>query len=359
MITLDDLFDHAALAAAIAAGYVRVQTHPAAALDIYNYTEKAQFDGAWDGVTLTCRGLIADRATGMVVARPLPKFFNYGQPGAPACQMDAPVAVTDKADGSLGVLYHDGDGWAVATRGSFASDQAAHATEILRQRYPEFVPPPGQTVLVEIIYPANRIVLDYGSMDDLVLLGVVDNATGRTSGPAAVPDWPGPVIESLPFGTLAEALAAPPRDNREGLVVHFLQSDHRIKIKYAEYVRLHRLVTGLNARVVWECLAGGGDLGEIIEPLPDEFHPWVRQVADSLTTRVGVLAGQIEAAYQHLITDLPAGWGRKEFALAAVPHPERAALFMRLDGKDYRAALWQRVRPAGDHTPDNGPGGDG
>jgi len=62
----------------------------------------------------------------------------------------------------------------------------------------------------------------------------------------------GPVVESFAYATFAEALAAPPRDDREGLVVHFTDADQRVKIKYAEYVRLHRIVTGLSARTVWE-----------------------------------------------------------------------------------------------------------
>jgi putative RNA ligase len=47
------------------------------------------------------------------------------------------------------------------------------------------------TVLVEIVYPANRIVLDYGGLDDLILLGAVDIATGRTFGPGPCRDGPG------------------------------------------------------------------------------------------------------------------------------------------------------------------------
>ena len=112
-------------------------------------------------------------------------------------------------------------------------------------------------VLVEIIYPTNRIVIDYGSLDDLVLLGAVDVATDRTFGPDAVDGWPGPIIERFDHATLADALAAEPRDNREGFVVWFPATDIRIKIKYAEYVRLHRIVTGLNARSVWEAYRPG------------------------------------------------------------------------------------------------------
>jgi RNA ligase len=333
----------------IAGGYVRVQRHPTVPLSIYNYTEKAQFENVWNDVTLTCRGLIVDDATRTVVARPFAKFFNHGQPGAPALGLDEPVSVTDKADGSLGVLYPVDGGLAIATRGSFDSDQARHATELWRTRYADrFMPPAGLTLLFEIVYPGNRIVIDYGALDDLILLGAVDVATGRSFGPAAVSGWPGPVVESFAYATLAEALAAPPRDNREGLVVHFTGSDLRVKIKYEEYVRLHRLVTGLNARVVWECMVTGTSLDDLIAPLPDEFHGWVRRVATDLAAEVEAIAVVVEAAYRSIVDDLPAGWTRKDFALIAARHPERACLFLRLDERDYRPLLWQRVRPTAD-----------
>jgi RNA ligase len=347
-VPLAEVLDPVLLAEAVTAGHIRVQRHPEAALTIYNYTEACQYAGAWTPVTLTCRGLIVDEVTGHVLARPYPKFFNHDQPGAPALRLDAPALVTDKADGSLGVLYPHAGAYAVATRGSFASEQARHATAVLHSRYPGFVPPPGLTVLVEIIYPANRIVLDYGGLDDLMLLGAVETATGRTFGPDAVPDWPGPVVETLPYRTLAEALAAPPRDNREGLVVHWPDTDHRVKIKYAEYVRLHRLVTGLTARSVWDVLVNGGDLAAMIEPLPDELHPWVHGVVATLTTTVEARAAQVETAYGEIVADLPAGWTRRDFAERAVRHPDRGLLFLRLDGKDYRPLLWQQARPAPD-----------
>ena len=347
MVTLAELFDANLLTTMVTEGYVRVQRHPSAPLVIHNYTEKAQYEGVWNPVTLACRGLIAT-VDGTVVARPFPKFFNHGQPGAPTVPLDAEVIVTDKADGSLGVLFHDGTGLAVATRGSFASDQALHATAILRERYPFWAPPAGLTVLVEIIYPGNRIVLDYGGLDDLVLLGAVDLVTGASRGPDAVPDWPGPVVDSFAHATLGAALAAPPRADREGLVVWFPDRDLRVKIKYAEYVRLHRIVTGLNARTVWENI---DDLDALIEPLPDEFHAWVRSIAAELRAEVDATAAAIEETYQSIVDDLPAGWTRKDFAARAVSHALRGSLFLRLDAKDYRPLLWQRVRPAADWTP--------
>lgn len=347
MTLLADVLDPVELATAVENGLVRKQSHPSLPYAIYNYTEAAQYAGAWTPVTLACRGLIVDESTGEVLARPLEKFFNHDQPGAPALRPEAPVAVTDKADGSLGILYGD----AVATRGSFASDQAKHATDLLRMRYAGFVPPAGRTVLVEIIYPGNRIVVDYHGLDDLVLLGAVDIATGRTFGPEAVPSWPGPAVESFAYATLAEALAAEPRPGREGLVVHFLDTDERVKIKYAEYVRLHRLVTGLTARTVWEVLVNGGDLEALIEPLPDEFHVWVKGVVAELTDRVEAQAAAVEAEFARIMAELPDGWGRREFAQQAMGSDLRGSLFLRLDAKDYRPGLWQHVRPTGGSTP--------
>jgi RNA ligase len=244
------------------------------------------------------------------------------------------------------VLFPTPGGWAVATRGSFDSEQARHATKVWHMRYAgRFEPPAGQTLLFEIIYPGNRIVLDYGDLDDLVLLGAVDIATGRSRGPDAVPGWPGPVVESFAYATLADALAAPPRDNREGLVVHFTGPDTRLKIKYSEYVRLHRIVTGLNARVVWEAMVAGR-LDELLEPLPDEFHAWASDVAAGLTASVADLVTAVEREYAQVVAGLPAGWTRKDFALAVARSPRRGCLFLRLDDKDYRALLWQQVRPA-------------
>jgi RNA ligase len=348
---LADVLDPAELAAAVEAGHVRTQRHPERPYAIYNYSEACVYANAWTPVTLTCRGLIVDETTGVVLARPFPKFFGHEQPGAPVLELAAKVAVTDKADGSLGIIFRDGDGWAVATRGSFQSDQARHATAVLRSRYADFAPPAGLTVLVEIVYPENRIVLDYAGLDDLILLGAVDIATGATYGPAAVPQWPGPIVQEFGYATLAEALAAPPRDGREGLVVHFLDTDERVKIKYEEYVRLHRLVTGLSARTVWDVLVAGGDLDALTAPLPDEFHAWVRRVATELAADVDARAAAVEAAFATIVAGLPDGWGRREFAMQAVKHDDRGALFLRLDDKDYRPGLWQQVRPAGDMTP--------
>lgn len=347
---LSDLFDPADLAEAIEAGYVRRQAHPTLPLEILNYTERAQFEQAWTSVTLTCRGLIADQV-GEIVARPWRKFFNYGDPTCGTLDLNAKAEVLDKIDGSLGILYPAGDGWAIATRGSFTSEQAIHATELLRERYEDFTPPVGMTALFEIVYPGNRIVCDYGATDDLVLLGAVDIETGEAVGPDWLSGWWGPQAETFSADTLAEALALPPRPNAEGVVVRLVDSGVMVKIKQADYVALHKIVTGLNARVVWEQLGAGKTVREICEPLPDEFHPWIRKVAYDLIEKADLILDAASNEHARILTALPADWDRKDYALIAKDSDLRAWLFMLLDGKDTAPKIWRTLRPSGDDRP--------
>ncbi|WP_329124606.1 RNA ligase [Streptomyces sp. NBC_01465] len=352
---LSDLVDLDLLAQSISAGYVREQVHPSLPLRILNYTEKAQFERVWDDATLRCRGLIVD-PDGKVLARPYAKFFNYSEHPEGSFALDSPVVVTDKLDGSLGILYPTADGHAVATRGSFASDQALHATEVWLERYaPDVKPAPGVTYLFEIIYPANRIVCDYGDLDDLVLLGGVETATGAPVPADSLP-WTGPRVTTFDYATLRDALAAEPRGGAEGFVLRFPGPDHdqtMIKIKQDDYVALHRIVTGLNARIVWERLGAGDEVGAICEDLPDEFHDWVRGVADDLTARRDEILAEAGAEHRRILGELPDGWGRKEYAAVAGRSPYRGWLFLLLDGRDPSARIWHTLRPSGDHRPVN------
>ena len=62
-----------------------------------------------------------------------------------------------------------------AHRSRLTSEQATRATDLYRRKYTEFRPNPGLTYLFEIIYPGNRIVVDYGATEDLILLAVIDH----------------------------------------------------------------------------------------------------------------------------------------------------------------------------------------
>lgn len=105
---------------------VSVQVHPNREnIKIFNYTQTCQFARAWDDITMQCRGLVLDTDSGRVIANPFPKFFNYDEHLAKGGTIPVEEPrVYEKLDGSLGILYFMDGEWWVATRGSFASEQA-------------------------------------------------------------------------------------------------------------------------------------------------------------------------------------------------------------------------------------------
>jgi RNA ligase len=362
-----DLFPIPLLEEMEAEGYVRIVKHPTQPLWIHNYTHRAQYDRAWNECTTQCRGLITDWA-GRVVARPWPKFFNYGEiadetrellmDGAAlsgGLDLDAPCQVTDKMDGSLGILYpYAVGGWAIATRGSFTSDQAVKGTELLQRAVETGAIDltrisPELTYLFEIVYPENRVVLDYEGYEGLVLLGTVITESGRSLG-VHCPGWRGAVTQTFSASTLREALALEPRENAEGVVVRYIDGP-MVKLKQEDYVALHRIVTGLNERAVWQMAADGITFEEMVEPLPEEFRPWVRDVLTGLileATRVQQRAVDTFIDLEHTTTS------RKQFAEYAAESPEiRPYLFLLLDGKDDQVwpAIWRTLRPRGGSKP--------
>jgi RNA ligase len=346
MVTLAQIgLDPAELNNHILDGLIRVQSHPSLPLFIYNYTEKAQFEKRWNDYTLNCRGLILDDA-GKVVARPWKKFFNLGE-GFAEFDWDSPVEVTDKMDGSLGILYDHGTGLAIATRGSFDSDQARHANRVLREKYSDVYFPESLTYLFEIVYPANRVVLNYGEMDDLVLLGAVNIAHGYYVGPreaAGMAYWPGPVTKVFEYRTLQEAFSADPRPNAEGYVVR--SGNKMVKLKQVDYVELHRIVTNLNERTVWELCGQGKTIAEICEPLPDELHDWVNGVATDLASQAAQIIDKIVDEYLDIVDSLPYGYTRRQYADVASKSPNRAYLFKLFDNQKISGMVWQTLKPS-------------
>lgn len=313
---------------------VIVQKHPAADLFIYNYTNKAQYDGVWNEVTLQCRGLILDGEWN-IVSRPFKKFFNLEE--YPADEIpDEPFDVFEKVDGSLGILYWLGDAPCIATRGSFISDQAVHASAILIEKYGGITSKLDRslTYLFEIIYPQNRIVIDYGDKDDLVLLAVIDNLTGDER---QLPDIGFPVVKKYDGITDFKLLKYLEEENQEGFVIRF-KSGLRAKVKFAEYLRLHRIVTGVSNVVIWEHLAEGRSFEDLLDKVPDEFYEWVKKTTAELKAQYDAILVHSQNSFKQFET-------RKETALYFQTQKYPAVLFAMLDGKPVDKIIWKMLRP--------------
>lgn len=343
-IHLRDILDPWELQEMVTQGYVKVQTHPEYPYNIACYTKQAMFDRKWNDVTLNCRGLIWHSRTGEVLARPFKKFFNYGEPNCPTIDPHEFVQVYDKVDGSLGIVYTTPNGPQIATKGSFTSDQALHASKLLESVYVDYRAVEGITDLFEIVYPENRIVLDYKDRDELVYLGSV----GIASGDSYYRDMlKMPHAERGSFGEFSKVLPIyldMKRPNAEGVVIHAEQSDIRVKVKQEDYIELHKVMTGLNERQIWEWMSEGKYLSDILPNLPEELHKWVTEVYNQITHEFFFLKGQVVAAHQE-----SKHYDRKEFALfnAGKPSWMKGALFARYDGNYPREEeiVWKQVKP--------------
>lgn len=326
--------------AEIAAKYINVQHHPALPLDVYDYAQITQFQRHWNAATLAARGLIVNRETKEIVARPFSKFFNYGEAALAEAELTGPISVTDKLDGSMGTGYSTPEGLAIATRGSFQSEQALHATAVYRARYHgKWAPRADVTYIWEIIYPANRIVLNYGELDDIVLIAGIETATGRSIPAAELPEWPGRKVQTFEFDSMADALGAEPRADAEGYVVHYRDSDTRVKIKQEDYVRLHRIMTGVNSRRIWELLIEGGSIESFLQDVPEEFEKFVRETDAQLRSDYAGRMAEIERRFAEVNATL-GEVDQKTFAQHVMRTYSKAQAFQLLDA---RKGSWERI----------------
>jgi len=206
-------------------GYLIKQVHPTLPLTIWNYSQKTQFEGKWDEVTLHCRGLVVDNF-GNVVARPFKKFFNMEE-GQHTSTKD--FDVYEKMDGSLGIAFYYQDQWVFASRGSFTSEQSIEGAKMFKEQFQESHFIKDMTYIYEIIYPSNRIVVDYGGDWRLVLLGRIATKSGeeysvdfhREKGYDVVREY-----KTTDYTKLKELIGS----NFEGFVIKFSNGD-RMKIK--------------------------------------------------------------------------------------------------------------------------------
>jgi RNA ligase len=333
-------------------GLLQKQHHPTLPLTIWNYSPKVQYERLWDEVTLQTRGLVTDDE-GNIVARPFKKFFNYEElePGQiPNERFD----VFEKLDGSLGILFNYKGEWVLATRGSFTSDQAKRGWEIL-QKYDYKRLIEDKTYLFEIIYKENRIVVDY-DYEDLIMLGVIDNADGyeykifdervhlegvrfvnmyRNLGFKFVKKYDG--IQD--YTTLKNII----KDDEEGFVIRF-ESGLRMKIKGSEYVRLHRILTNISNRDIWEYLKDGKPMGDILEKVPDEFYDWVKETKNNLENEFNKLNEEYKWIYKTILR-VKNCCDRKMFAQYALKYKHSSILFSMFDSKNYKPIIWKLIYP--------------
>jgi RNA ligase len=259
---------------------VRKGVHPRLPLAIYNYSAAVQWRDEWDDTLMQCRGLVLDSKTGEIVACPMRKFFNYADKKHDASAMKMENCdVLEKLDGSLGILFKDQGEWIFASRGSFISTHAQKGMEMAKEKgilekcKEEF------TYMFEMIYPDNRIVVNYGDRTDLVLIAMVHTRSSLDLALGDVVDEAKRLGLSTPrihdSTKTYESLQSQNVKNEEGYIIRSRISGERVKLKFNEYVEIHAIRTRFSLRHVrqWFLQIDPHDSNPQIPPARLEYIP--------------------------------------------------------------------------------------
>jgi RNA ligase len=238
--------------------------------------------------------------------------------------------------------------WIFATRGSFISEQSIRGKEILDKKYDYSSLRKDNTYLFEIIYPENRIVVDYKGEEKLVVLGVIHTETGEE-----VPDsslfhmqeggWELVTVYKT-WGETYDILKEEISKDREGYVIRF-KNGFRMKIKGEEYVRLHRILTNISNRDIWEYLKDNKPLDDLLEKVPDEFNDWVKSEVANFKEMYMITLTMAELTF---IKFIKPEMSRKEAAeiIKTKDKNIQPILFKKLDNKDYSDLIWKKLYPS-------------
>lgn len=327
----------------VAEGWLISQTHPTLPLTIYNYSQATQYEAKWDEVTLSCRGLVFDDE-GNQVSYPFKKFFNIEENRhTPSNNFE----IYEKVDGSLITVFNYNGEWVVSSRGSFTSDQAIAAQKLFKQLMNLDRIDRTATYLFELIAPWNRIVVDYGEREELILLGARGkNFEASHSELYELTKLLGcNLIRKFDFDDYKE-IQKLNWANTEGFIVRFSNGD-RCKIKFADYVKLHRVLTNCSSYDIWENLKEFDKLPEeMLQDVPDEFYDWVHGVEWKLRKSFNHIE-HLHMAY--LSSIIRYGLDRKEFALRVqeLDDANHGLIFAMYNNKQdkVKQLIWKMIKP--------------
>jgi RNA ligase len=326
--------------------YINEKKSDDSLLILWNYNQSAQFEREWNEYTKMCRGLLTDNE-GNIIARPFEKFFNLNETEETKIEnlpLEKPV-ILEKLDGSLGIQYYADDKIKICTRGSFNSEQSKFATKWINKKYKKSDFMEGYTYLYEILYPENRIVVDYGTRKELVLLAVINIETKKEldlilEGKRLKIKTPKIINNNLP--NVIKSLETLKSDE-EGFVLKY-RNGFRIKMKGQEYLRLHRLITGFSTKSIWECLMNGDNINDLITNVPDEFHAWVKEKEANLKTNYLKIEKKAKEGYDK-IEDFNDRKSQAIYIFNNGYEDVSGVIFNMLDKREYTNIIWKALRP--------------
>lgn len=275
-----------------------------------------------------CRGIILDEKNNWrVVSFAFERFFNYGEPNA--IDVDFRNArIYEKLDGSLMQLYHYDGKWNVATSGTAdASGEVNGYNKSFHDIFWRVWKEHGYTLpkdthkcyAFELMTPYNIIVVRHNN-SSIVLHGSRDLNTLEELDPvveAKNNNWKCvSVFDFNSFDDITFCLGEMNGSEKEGFVVCD-NKFRRVKMKCGDYVKKHRIVSGVSSRNLLDIIRKNES---------DEFLvycPQFRSMHDEIKSKYDNLCKDIYAYYKS-IKHID---NRKEFASLACSQKFSGVLF--------------------------------
>ena len=311
-------------------GLLQLKKHLEYPLYILNYTSKAQYKKLWCKELIHCRGLVVAE-DGEIIARPLPKIFNHHEITGEL--QEQAYELFKKMDGSLVIMFHYKGNNIFCTRGSFDSHQALKAREIFQKKYVLKDVKKECTYCFEVIFPQNKIVVDYSDVEDLFLISIIHTKTGKNVN-----------INQAGFNT-AEKIATNgicytewlkhDVDNEEGYVMRFIANNLRVKIKFDNYVEKHK-GKSISTEAIKQSIKKMKPIN--LDIIPDESYDEVKGIIDEMNILFKMKENEVLKEYikiQHQNST-------SREVVEAIKHSQYSKILFTLHAnKPYDALIWK------------------
>ena len=234
--------------------HITIEKHPTEDLYIYGYYKHplSKIKSNWNKYSIMCRGLILNKE-GEIIERAFDKFWTFRNHITEDLVLlsenkvvklpKSKPKIYEKLDGTMGVLYWINDIPHIATQRSFSGLKAAKGSEIIQKKYYKEALKLNReySYIFEVMYPETSLVVDYGNVEDVILIGVINKRTGTSI--ENISDFGFKVKKDLTdqfgeFKNLTEIEEAN-ISNLEGVVLEY-DNSLRIKIKFPWYKEIHK-----------------------------------------------------------------------------------------------------------------------
>lgn len=247
----------------------------------------------WTDENSRFRSCIVRQSDNFVVSQGFRKFVNWGEkPAFEPWDETWDIEARHKIDGSLLIVSRYKGEWILRTRGTIDARQLAngHEIDLLIEKYSNFfkdvetqdsVSALGQTFLFEWTTPNNIIVLRESNEPELTLIGIVTNSDGFYYSQHYVDIVAKEYEFKRPtryfYKSVSECIAdVSAWVGKEGVVLYSPDGQTLKKIKAEEYLRLHRMATGItNINHVWEVFLASPRFIH-----PEEFFKYIETTMD-------------------------------------------------------------------------------